>query len=39
MKLNKNIKIALLGALIWIGVFIVGSFLYTAESKTRFDPC
>ncbi len=36
-KLNKNIKIALLGALIWIGVFTVGAFLFTPEGKPRLE--
>lgn len=38
MKLNKNIKIALIGALIWIVIFAIGVFaLHTPEGAKRFD--
>ncbi len=38
MKFNKNIKIALFGAIIWTIIFIIGSFLYTAKGLPILSP-
>jgi hypothetical protein len=37
MRLNKNIKITLIGAIVWLGTFVVRAFLFTPEGNPSFN--